>query len=78
MNNYAPIFSRKVGLCCKRPRSIYLNSTMTPRLLEQNYRFFTTPLSCNSQKRLEHKENQTQYTIQYNTFITSLEGAILE
>ena len=26
-----------------------------------NCKFFTTPLSHNSQKRLEHKENQTEY-----------------
>ena len=34
---------------------------MTPRLLGQTCKFFTTLLSRNSQKRLEHKENQTKY-----------------
>ena len=43
------------------PRSIYLNSNMTPRLSAQNRKFFTTPLSRNSQKRLQHKETQTKY-----------------
>ena len=32
-----------------------------PRLLGQNCNFFTTLLSRNSQKKLEHKENQTKY-----------------
>ena len=36
------------------------NSNMTPRLQGQNCKFFKTPLSRNSQKRLEHKENQTK------------------
>ena len=35
---------------------------MTPRLQGETCKFFTTPLSRNSQKRLEHKENQTKYT----------------
>ena len=34
---------------------------MTPRLKSQNCKFLTTPLSRNSQKRLVHKENQTEY-----------------
>ena len=34
---------------------------MTPRPEVQNCQFFTTPLSRNSQKRLEHKENQIKY-----------------
>ena len=34
---------------------------MTPRLWGQNRKFFTTPSSRYSQKRLEHKENQTKY-----------------
>ena len=34
---------------------------MTPRLQGQNCKFFMTPLSCNSQKRLDHKENKTKY-----------------
>ena len=34
---------------------------MTPRLKSQNCKFFTTPLSHNSQKRLGLKENQTEY-----------------
>ena len=34
---------------------------MTPRLKSQNYAFLTTPLSRNAQKRLEHRENQTEY-----------------
>ena len=34
---------------------------MTLRLKGQNCKIFTTPLSCNSQKRLEHKENPTKY-----------------
>ena len=34
---------------------------MTPRLKSQNCKFLTTPLSRNSQKRLGHKENQTEY-----------------
>ena len=35
---------------------------MTPiRLHRQNGKFFITPLSCDSQKRPEHKENQTKY-----------------
>ena len=33
----------------------------TSRLWCQNCKFFTTLLYCNSQKRLEHKENQTKY-----------------
>ena len=33
---------------------------MTPRLQGQNCKFFTTPLSCDSQKKLEDKENQTK------------------
>ena len=33
---------------------------MTRRLQGQNCKFFTTPLSCDSQKRLEDKENQTK------------------
>ena len=33
---------------------------MTPRLQGQNCKLFKTPLSRNSQKRLEHKENQTK------------------
>ena len=43
------------------PRSMYINSNMTPRLWGQNRKIFTTPLSSNSQKRLEHKENKTKY-----------------
>ena len=39
---------------------IYQNSNMTPRLQGQNCTFFTTPLSRNSQKRLEHKLNEIQ------------------
>ena len=35
---------------------------MTPRLQGQNCKFFTTPLSSDSQKRLEDKENQTKKT----------------
>ena len=34
---------------------------MTPKMQGQNCKLFKTPLSCNSQKRLEHKENQTKY-----------------
>ena len=34
---------------------------MIPRLLGQTCKFFTTPLSRNSQERIEHKENQTKY-----------------
>ena len=34
---------------------------MTPRLKSQNCKFLTAPLSLNSQKRLVHKENQTEY-----------------
>ena len=34
---------------------------MTPRLQSQKCKFFTPPLSRKSQKRLEHKENQTKY-----------------
>ena len=38
-----------------------LKFEQTPRLLGQNCKFFKSPLSRNSQKRLEHKENQTNY-----------------
>ena len=34
---------------------------MIPRLWGKNCKFFKTPLSCNSQKRLEQEENQTKY-----------------
>ena len=34
---------------------------MTPRRYGQNCRFYRSPLSDNSQKRLEHKEKQTKY-----------------
>ena len=34
---------------------------MTPRLWGQNCKFFTTLLPRNSQKRLEHKEDQTKF-----------------
>ena len=34
---------------------------MTQRHKGQNYKFLTTPLSRNSQNRLEPKENQTKY-----------------
>ena len=34
---------------------------MTRRLSGENCKLFTTPLSRNSQKRLEYKENQTKY-----------------
>ena len=34
---------------------------MTSRIKGQNCKFFTTPLSRNSQKRLKHKENQNRY-----------------
>ena len=34
---------------------------MTPRRQGQNCRFYTTPLSHNSQKRLQLKETQTKY-----------------
>ena len=34
---------------------------MTPRLISRIYTFFTAPLSLNSQKTLEQKENQTEY-----------------
>ena len=53
----------KVWLCWigNSLRSIYYNSNTIPRLWGQNCKFFTTLLSRNSQKRLEHKENQTKY-----------------
>ena len=54
--------SKWFGFISNRPRSIYLkNANMTPRLKSQNCKFLTTPLSRNSQKRLEHKENQNEY-----------------
>ena len=34
---------------------------MTPRLKRHNCKFFTNPMFCNSERRLEHKENQTKY-----------------
>ena len=37
------------------------NSNMTSRLYFTKLQILTTPLSCNFQKRLEHKENQTKY-----------------
>ena len=40
---------------------IQILSNMTRRLKGENCKFFTTPLSPNSQKRLEHEENQTKY-----------------
>ena len=48
--------------CCKKlPTFDILNSNMTPRRKGQNCKYFKTPLSRNSQKRSEHKENQTKY-----------------
>ena len=44
-----------------RPRSIYQNSSMAPRLSGQNCKFFKFPLSLNSQKRLRYKENNIKY-----------------
>ena len=44
--------------------SVYITKYMNSprfRLQRQNCKFFTTPLSRNSQKRLKHKENQTKY-----------------
>ena len=46
---------------------------MTPRLKGQNCKFFTTPLSRNSQKRLELKENQTK-----NRKMTASLGVMVE
>ena len=34
---------------------------MTPRLKRHSCKFFTNPMFRNSEKRLEHKENQTKY-----------------
>ena len=34
---------------------------MNPRLQGQNCKFFKTPVSRNSQRRLQHKENKTKY-----------------
>ena len=39
----------------------YIKILMTPRLWGQNCKFFTTLLPRNSQKRLEHKEDQTKF-----------------
>ena len=41
--------------------SIYWNSNTTPRPWGQNCKIFTSPLSRNSQKGFEQKENQTKY-----------------
>ena len=58
--------SRKVErltICrCNRPRSICQYSSMAPRLLGQNCKFFKFPLSLNSQKRLRYKEHNTRYS----------------
>ena len=58
---FRPFPSCIARLLFNSPLSIYYNSSMTPRLQEQNCKFLTTPLSRNFQKRLEHKENQTKY-----------------
>ena len=58
---FRPFPSCNARLLFNSPLSIYYNSSMTPRLQEQNCKFLTTPLSRNFQKRLEHKENQTKY-----------------
>ena len=52
--------------CFLLARSFFLVPTTSKRLLRlrlqgQNCKFFTTPLSRNSQKRFEHKEDQTKY-----------------
>ena len=43
------------------PRLICYNSNMTLRLQGQNCKYLTTPLSHNSQRRPEHKDDQTKY-----------------
>ena len=52
--------------CFLLARPFFLVPTTSKRLLRlrlqgQNCKFFTTPLSRNSQKRFEHKEDQTKY-----------------
>ena len=60
--------------CCKKlPTFDILNSNMTPRLKGQNCKYFKSPLSRNSQKRLKHKENHAKYRKMTRTLRVMLE-----
>ena len=52
---------RSICALRNRPRSIHQYSNMAPRLAGQNCKFLKFLLYLNSQKRIEYKENNTEY-----------------